>query len=73
MWAIKGANGGIVHGLGGSLAQFHHLLTSLSNVASCFGIDLPGCGPRPVGQESVWSGVELGVDVGCKRCEWRDR
>lgn len=33
-----------VHGLGGSLAQFHHLLTSLSNVASCFGIDLPGCG-----------------------------
>ncbi|KAJ6152773.1 hypothetical protein N7497_007092 [Penicillium chrysogenum] len=34
----------VVHGLGGSLAQFHHLLTSLSNVASCFGIDLPGCG-----------------------------
>ncbi|KAJ5568323.1 hypothetical protein N7450_010809 [Penicillium hetheringtonii] len=33
-----------VHGLGGSLAQFHHLLTSLSNVGSCFGIDLPGCG-----------------------------
>jgi hypothetical protein len=26
-----------------------------------------------VGQESVWSGVELGVDVGYKRCEWRDR
>ncbi|KAJ5185189.1 Ribosomal protein S19e [Penicillium cf. griseofulvum] len=34
----------VVHGLGGSLAQFHHLLTSLSNVSSCFGIDLPGCG-----------------------------
>jgi pimeloyl-ACP methyl ester carboxylesterase/protein-tyrosine phosphatase len=34
----------VVHGLGGSLAQFHHLLTSLSNVGSCFGIDLPGCG-----------------------------
>jgi pimeloyl-ACP methyl ester carboxylesterase/protein-tyrosine phosphatase len=33
-----------IHGLGGSLAQFHHLLTSLSNVGSCFGIDLPGCG-----------------------------
>ncbi|KAH8700366.1 dual specificity phosphatase catalytic domain protein [Talaromyces proteolyticus] len=33
-----------VHGLGGSLAQFHHLLTSLSNVGPCFGIDLPGCG-----------------------------
>lgn len=33
-----------VHGLGGSLAQFHHLLTSLSNVGSCFGIDMPGCG-----------------------------
>lgn len=33
-----------VHGLGGSLAQFHYLLTSLSNIAPCFGIDLPGCG-----------------------------
>ncbi|PYH43269.1 RNA 5'-triphosphatase domain-containing protein [Aspergillus saccharolyticus JOP 1030-1] len=33
-----------VHGLGGSLAQFNHLLTSLSNVGPCFGIDLPGCG-----------------------------
>ncbi|KAI2788809.1 hypothetical protein POX_e06830 [Penicillium oxalicum] len=33
-----------VHGLGGSLAQFHHLLTSISNVGSCLGIDLPGCG-----------------------------
>ncbi|OJJ47675.1 hypothetical protein ASPZODRAFT_151139 [Penicilliopsis zonata CBS 506.65] len=33
-----------VHGLGGSLAQFHHLLTSLSNIGPCFGIDLPGCG-----------------------------
>lgn len=33
-----------VHGLGGSLAQFHPLLTSLSNVGPCFGIDLPGCG-----------------------------
>lgn len=33
-----------VHGLGGSLAQFHHVLTGLSNLAPCFGIDLPGCG-----------------------------
>ncbi|KAJ9308987.1 hypothetical protein DTO217A2_1663 [Paecilomyces variotii] len=33
-----------VHGLGGSLAQFHPLLTSLSNIGPCFGIDLPGCG-----------------------------
>ncbi|OJJ04108.1 hypothetical protein ASPVEDRAFT_54337 [Aspergillus versicolor CBS 583.65] len=33
-----------VHGLGGSLSQFNHLLTSLSNVGPCFGIDLPGCG-----------------------------
>lgn len=33
-----------VHGLGGSLAQFHPLLTSLVNVAPCLGVDLPGCG-----------------------------
>lgn len=33
-----------VHGLGGSLAQFHPLLTTLTNIASCFGIDFPGCG-----------------------------
>ena len=33
-----------VHGLGGSLAQFNPLLTSLVNVAPCLGIDLPGCG-----------------------------
>lgn len=33
-----------IHGLGGSLAQFHPLLTTLANVAPCFGIDLPGCG-----------------------------
>jgi pimeloyl-ACP methyl ester carboxylesterase len=33
-----------VHGIGGSLAQFHHLLTSLVNIAPCLGIDLPGCG-----------------------------
>ena len=33
-----------LHGLGGSLAQFNPLLTSLVNIAPCFGIDLPGCG-----------------------------
>jgi pimeloyl-ACP methyl ester carboxylesterase/protein-tyrosine phosphatase len=33
-----------VHGLGGSLAQFHLLLTSFVNVGPCLGIDLPGCG-----------------------------
>ena len=33
-----------VHGLGGSLAQFKDVLSSLVDVASCFGIDLPGCG-----------------------------
>ena len=33
-----------LHGLGGSLAQFNPLLTSLVNIAPCLGIDLPGCG-----------------------------
>lgn len=33
-----------IHGLGGSLAQFNPLLTSLVNVAPCLGADLPGCG-----------------------------
>lgn len=33
-----------IHGLGGSLAQFNPLLTSLVNVAPYLGIDLPGCG-----------------------------
>ncbi|KAI9821056.1 MAG: hypothetical protein M1827_003789 [Pycnora praestabilis] len=33
-----------IHGLGGSLAQFHPLLTTLVNLAPCLGIDLPGCG-----------------------------
>ena len=33
-----------VHGLGGSLAQFGSLLTTLANTGPCFGIDLPGCG-----------------------------
>lgn len=33
-----------IHGLGGGLAQFHPLLTSLVNVAPCLALDLPGCG-----------------------------
>ena len=33
-----------VHGLGGSVAQFNSLLTSLTQVASCLAVDLPGCG-----------------------------
>jgi pimeloyl-ACP methyl ester carboxylesterase/protein-tyrosine phosphatase len=33
-----------IHGLGGSVAQFHPLLTSLVNLTSCLAIDLPGCG-----------------------------
>lgn len=33
-----------IHGLGGSVAQFHPLLTSLVNLAGCLAIDLPGCG-----------------------------
>ena len=33
-----------IHGLGGSLAQYRPLLTSLVNIGPCLGIDLPGCG-----------------------------
>lgn len=33
-----------VHGLGGSVAQFHALLASLTHNSSCLAIDLPGCG-----------------------------
>ncbi|KAL2017139.1 hypothetical protein VTK56DRAFT_2561 [Thermocarpiscus australiensis] len=33
-----------IHGLGGSVAQFNALLTSLTAVASCLALDLPGCG-----------------------------
>lgn len=42
-----------VHGLGGSVAQFHPLLTSLLPVASCLAIDLPGCG-RSEFSETSW-------------------
>lgn len=33
-----------VHGLGGSVAQFHPLLVSLTHNSSCLAVDLPGCG-----------------------------
>ncbi|KAF7191120.1 mRNA-capping enzyme [Pseudocercospora fuligena] len=33
-----------MHGLGGSIAQFEKLLASLTQVATCLAIDLPGCG-----------------------------
>ena len=33
-----------IHGLGGSAAQWHPLLTSLVDCADCLAVDLPGCG-----------------------------
>lgn len=42
-----------IHGMGGSLAQFNPLLTSLVNVAPCFGIDFPGCG-RSAFSPTLW-------------------
>ncbi|KAF3770287.1 hypothetical protein M406DRAFT_284893 [Cryphonectria parasitica EP155] len=33
-----------IHGLGGSVAQFYPLLTSLTHNSSCLAVDLPGCG-----------------------------
>jgi pimeloyl-ACP methyl ester carboxylesterase/protein-tyrosine phosphatase len=53
-----------VHGLGGSLVQFHPLLTNLSNIGPCFGIDLPGCGlssfsPMTWGAYSIRALAEL--------------
>jgi pimeloyl-ACP methyl ester carboxylesterase len=43
-----------VHGLGGSLAQFNPLLTSLVNVGPCLGVDLPGCG-RSAFSPTTWN------------------
>lgn len=34
----------LIHGLGGSAAQFAPLLNSLTQIAPCLAIDLPGCG-----------------------------
>ncbi|GKT51628.1 mRNA-capping enzyme [Colletotrichum spaethianum] len=42
-----------IHGLGGSVAQFHPLLTSLVHISSCLAIDLPGCG-RSEFTEQAW-------------------
>jgi pimeloyl-ACP methyl ester carboxylesterase len=33
-----------IHGLGGSVAQFHSLLNTMVNISSCLAVDLPGCG-----------------------------
>ncbi len=41
-----------VHGLGGSVAQFHPLLTSLTPIASCLAIDAPGCGRSQLSERS---------------------
>ncbi|TAQ84624.1 hypothetical protein B7494_g7055 [Chlorociboria aeruginascens] len=49
-----------IHGLGGSVAQFHPLLTSLSNLASCLSIDLPGCGLSAFKQKS-WDAYTTGA------------
>ncbi|KAL4896675.1 hypothetical protein BDV59DRAFT_171196 [Aspergillus ambiguus] len=49
-----------IHGLGGSLSQFSHLLTSLSNVGPCFGIDLPGCGLSSF-QPTSWDAYTVGA------------
>ena len=42
-----------VHGLGGCLASFSPILTSLINIAPCLGIDLPGCG-RSAFSPTAW-------------------
>ncbi|KAM0323320.1 hypothetical protein ACHAQA_008912 [Verticillium albo-atrum] len=42
-----------LHGLGGSVAQFHPLLTSLVHLSSCLAVDLPGCG-RSVFDPTPW-------------------
>ncbi|KAL0931342.1 dual specificity phosphatase catalytic domain protein [Colletotrichum truncatum] len=42
-----------IHGLGGSVAQFHPLLTSLVHISSCLAIDMPGCG-RSEFRQTAW-------------------
>ncbi|KAI9734437.1 MAG: hypothetical protein M1818_006825 [Claussenomyces sp. TS43310] len=49
-----------IHGLGGSVAQFHPLLTSLVNLSSCLAIDLPGCGLSSFDPTS-WEAYKLDV------------
>jgi len=43
-----------LHGLGGSVAQFCPLLTSLTNSASALAVDLPGCG-RSLFEPKSWN------------------
>ncbi|KAI9648996.1 hypothetical protein NHQ30_001562 [Ciborinia camelliae] len=43
-----------IHGLGGSVAQFNPLLTSLVNLAPCLSIDLPGCGLSTFNSKLPW-------------------
>lgn len=57
-----------IHGLGGSVAQFNPLLTSLSNAAPCLAVDLPGCGmsrfaPRYWDAYSTNSLVHLLIEI----------
>jgi pimeloyl-ACP methyl ester carboxylesterase len=57
-----------IHGLGGSVAQFHPLITSLVNHAPCLAIDLPGCGiskfePKDWNAYSNQALVELWAEV----------
>ncbi|CAG8973434.1 hypothetical protein HYALB_00006460 [Hymenoscyphus albidus] len=47
-----------IHGLGGSVAQFNPLLTSLVNLASCLAIDLPGCGLSEFDEKS-WDAYKI--------------
>ncbi|KAL8763932.1 MAG: hypothetical protein Q9184_000375 [Pyrenodesmia sp. 2 TL-2023] len=66
-----------IHGLGGSLAQFHPLLTSLVNVAPCLGVDLPGCGlssfsPTTWAAYSQEALVELLARVIAEDCQGHD-
>ena len=44
-----------IHGMGGSIAQFAPLLRSLSNIAPCFGIDLPGSGLSELVDDAAYS------------------
>ena len=49
-----------IHGLGGSIAQFHPLLISLINLAPCLSIDLPGCGLSKFAPNS-WDAYTIGA------------
>ncbi|KAK0623505.1 hypothetical protein B0T14DRAFT_516405 [Immersiella caudata] len=47
-----------VHGLGGSVAQFTSLLTSLTPIAPCLAVDLPGCGVSEYSNTS-WNAYDI--------------